>query len=143
MNRGAAAARDNVYYRSSRSFECPERLIWWVSGGGSLGGVRAMSWLDEAETGHPRRLHRKYHNYGVLDEQQVLDAAGSSSRGGPLEATAMLFSQTEVFAAPVPIARSRQLCDSMNTPGFFQTAQRIDEDAVLRFYEEGMRSNDG
>ena len=143
MNRGAAAARDNVYYRSPRSFECPARLIWWVSGGGPLGGVRALSWLDEAETGHPRRLHRKYHNYGVLDERQVVGAASASRRDGQLEATAMVLSQTEVFPAPVSIARSRQLCDSMNTPGFFQTAQRIDEDAAHRFYEEGMRSNDG
>ena len=78
--------------RAVRAFECPARLIWWVSGGGSLGGVRAMSWLDEAETGHPRRLHRKYHNYGVLDEAQVLDAASSPRRGGRPEATAMLFS---------------------------------------------------
>ena len=144
MNRRAAAARDNVYYRSQRSFECPARLIWWVSGREPLiGGVRAMSWLDEAETGHPRRLHRKYHNYGVLDERQVIDAASAPRKDGQLEATAMVFSQTEVFPAPVPIARSRQLCDSMNTPGFFQTAQRIDEDVVHRFYEEGMRSNDG
>ncbi len=144
MNRGAAAARDNVYYRSPRSFECPARLIWWVSGRERLiGGVRAMSWLDEAETGHPRRLHRKYHNYGVLDERQVLDAGRSPRKGGQPEATAMVFSQTEVFPAPIPIARSRQLCDSMNTQGFFQTAQRIDEDVVRRFYEEGMRSDDG
>ena len=143
MNRGAAAARDNVYYRSPRTFECPARLIWWVSGGGPLGGVRAMSWLDEAETGHPRRLHRKYHNYGVLDERQVLDAAISPRRGGQPEATAMIFSQTEVFPAPVPIARSRQLCDSMNRAGFFRTTQSIDEDVVRRFHEEGMRSNDG
>ena len=145
MNRGAAAARDNVYYRSPRAFECPARLIWWVSGGGPLGGVRAMSWLDEAETGHPRRLHRKYHNYGVLDEGQVLDAASSSKKrkGGQPEATAMLFSQTEVFPAPIPIGRSRELCDRMNTAGFFRTTQRIDEDVVRRFYDEGIRSNDG
>ena len=143
MHLRAAAARDNVYYRSPRAFECPARLIWWVSGGAPLGGVRAMSWLDDVETGHPRRLHHKYRNYGVLDERQVLDAAGSPTKGGQPEATAMLFSQTEVFPAPVPIARSRQLCDSMNTPGFFQTAQRIDEAVVRRFYEEGMRGNDG
>ena len=102
-----------------------------------------MSWLDEAETGHPRRLHRKYHNYGVLDEGQVLDAASSPRRGGQPEATAMLFSQTEVFPVPIPIGRSRELCDSMNTAGFFRTTQRIDEDVARRFYDEGMRSNDG
>lgn len=31
----------------------------------------------------------------------------------------------------------------MITPGFFQTAQTIDEDVVHGFYEEGMRSNGG
>ena len=139
----AAAARDNTYYMSPRYFvEAPARIIWWVSGGGSLGGVRAMSWLDEVDTGDPRRLYRKYRDRGVLDEQQVLDSAKRSGKGGRLAATALLFSQTEVFPAPVPIARSRELCDSMSRTGFFQTTQPIDEAAARRFYEEGMRSDD-
>ena len=137
----AAASRDNVYYRSPRSLKSPARLIWWVTGGGPLGGVRAISWLDEVETGHPRRLHRKYRDYGVLDEHQVVEAASSSKSGQPA-ATAMLFSQTEVFSAPVPIARSRELCESMKEQGFFQTARSVEEEAVRRFYEEG-RSYDG
>ena len=140
----AAAARDNTYYMSPRYFvEAPARVIWWVSGGGSLGGVRAMSWLDEVDSGDPRRLYRRYRDRGVLEERQVLDSAKRSGKDGRLAATALLFSQTEVFPAPVPIARSRELCDSMNTAGFFQTTQRIDEDAARRFYEEGMRSDDG
>ena len=139
----AAGARDNTYYMSPRrSIEAPARIIWWVSGGGSLGGVRAMSWLDEVDTGDPRRLYRKYRDRGVLEEQQVLDSAKRSGQGGGLVATALLFSQTEVFPTPVPIARSRELCDSMNKPGFFQTTQRIDEGAARRFYEEGTRSDD-
>ena len=139
----AAAARDNTYYMSPRYFvEAPARIIWWVSGGGSLGGTRAMSWLDEVDTGDPRRLYRKYRDRGVLDEQQVLESAKRSGKGGRLAATALLFSQTEVFSAPVPIARSRELCDSMNRTGFFQTTQPIDEEAVRRFYEEGTSSDD-
>ena len=139
----AAGARDNTYYMSPRrSLEAPARIIWWVSGGGSLGGVRAMSWLDEVDTGDPRRLHRKYRDRGVLDEQQVLGSAKRSGKRGDLVATALLFSQTEVFPASVPIAKSRELCDSMNKPGFFQTTQPIDEAAARRFYEEGMRSDD-
>lgn len=138
----AAGARDNTYYMSPRHFiEAPARIIWWVSGGGPLGGVRAMSWLDEVDTGDPRRLYRKYRDRGVLDEQQVLGSAKHSGKGR-LAATALLFSQTEVFLAPVPIARSRELCDSMNRTGFFQTTQPIDEGAVRRLYEEGMRSDD-
>ncbi len=137
----AAVSRDNVYYRSPRFLECPARLIWWVSGGGALGGVRAISWLDEVEAGHPRRLYRKYRDYGVFDEQQVVDAAGSPKSVQP-KATAMIFSQTEVFSRPVPITRSRELWEDMNQPGFFQTTQPLEEEAVSRFYEEG-RSYDG
>ena len=139
----AAGARDNTYYMSPRYFiEAPARIIWWVSGGGSLGGVRAMSWLDEVDTGDPRRLYRKYRDRGVLEEQQVLDSAKHSGKGGGLVATALLFSQTEVFPEPVPIARSRELCDRMNKAGFFQTTQPIDEEAARRIYEEGMTRDD-
>lgn len=87
-------------------------------------------------------MRRKYRDHGVLDEQQVLDSAKHSRKGGGLVATALLFSQTEVFPAPVPIARSQELCDSMKTAGFFQTTQPIDEGAARRLYEEGMRSDD-
>ena len=141
LNRKAAVSRTNVYYMSPRYLETPARIIWWVSGGGSLGGVRAISWLDEVETGPPQRLHRKYRDHGVLDKRQVNDIAKPSPKGGT-KATAMLFSQTEIFPDPVPIARSRELCHSMNQPGYFRTTQEINEDIVYRFYVEGMKINE-
>lgn len=141
LNLPAAVSRDNVYYMSPFSLKAPTRIIWWVSGGGLLGGVRAMSWLDEVETGHPRRLYRKYRNYGVLDERQVLDTA-KLSKSGHLRSTALLFSQTEIFPEPVPIDRSRELCDRMNQKGFFVTTREIDEFTTRRFYEEGMKNSD-
>lgn len=141
FNPQAATYRDNVYYRSPRVLKSPARLIWWVSGGGPLGGVRAISWLDEVDTGHPRHLHRKYRDHGVLDEHQVIEAARSGT-SGPLKSTAMLFSQTEVFSAPVPIARSRELWEDMKQPGFFRTTRSIEEEAVRRFYEEGRSYDD-
>ena len=143
LNRRAAAARDNVYYMSPRHFvEAPARIIWWVSGGEPTGGVGAMSWLDEVDTGDPRRLYRKYRNYGVLDQQQVLDSARPSGPSGHPAATALLFSQTEMFPEPVPIARARELCDSMNANGYFITIRKIDENTVRAFHEEGMRQHD-
>lgn len=143
QNRRAAAARDNVYYMSPRGFvEAPARIIWWVSGGGSVGGMRAMSWLDDVATGDPRRLHRKYRNLGVLDERQVLDSAKPSGPSGRPAATALLFSQTEMFAEPVPIARAREICGSMNKSAFFITTRKTDENTVRGFYEEGMRQHD-
>ncbi len=58
---------------------------------------------------------------------------------GNLVATALLFSQTEVCPSPVSIARARELCHKMKRSGFFQTTQRIDEEAVCRLYKEGCR----
>ena len=143
LNRRAAAARDNVYYMSPRHFvEAPARIIWWVSGGGLSGGMRAMSWLDEVDTGDPRRLYRKYRNYGVLDEQQVLESGKPSGPSGHPAATALLFSQTEMFPGPVPIARARELCASMDTNGYFITIRNTDENTVSGFYAEGMRQHD-
>ena len=143
LNRRAAAARENVYYMSPRRFvEAPARIIWWISSGGPTGGVGAMSWLDEVDTGDPRRLYRKYRNYGVLDEQQVLESAKPSGSSRHPAATALLFSQTEMFPDPVPISRARELCESMNTNGYFITIRKMDEDIVRAFYEEGMRQHD-
>lgn len=139
----AAAARENTYYMTPRrSLEAPARIIWWVSGGGALGGVRAMSWLDEIDTGDPHRLFRKHRDRGVLDKQQVLKCAKPVGEGGDLAATALLFSQTEMFPEPVPIARARELCPEMNTGGYFITTRLVDEQGVRALYEEGLGSDD-
>ena len=101
--------------------------------------MRAMSWLDEVETGDPRRLHRRYRNFGVLDENQVIGTAKQSKQSGRPEATAMVFSQTEMFPEPVSIARSREICDSMQHGSYFITTRKIDENTIRELYEEGMR----
>ncbi|MDE0216733.1 MAG: hypothetical protein OXN79_09185 [bacterium] len=142
MHSRAAAARENTYYMAPRSFvEAPARIIWWVSGGGALGGVRAMSWLDEVDTGDPHRLFRKHRDRGVLDKQQVLGSAKPFGESGELAATALLFSQTEIFRDPVPIARARGLCPDMNAGGYFVTTRRVEEQSVRALYEEGSRSD--
>jgi len=85
MHPRAAAARENTYYMAPRSFvEAPARIIWRVSGGGVLGGVRAMSWLDEVDTGGPHRLFRKHRDSGVLDKPQVLGSAKPSGDSGDI-----------------------------------------------------------
>ena len=139
----AAAARENTYYMTPRrSLEAPARIIWWVSGGGALGGVRAMSWLDEVDTGDPHRLFRKHRDRGVLDKPQVLKTAKPSGDSGDLATTALLFSQTEIFPEPVAIARARELCPEMNTGGYFITTRPVDEQSVRALYEEGLGSDD-
>ncbi|MCY3968282.1 MAG: GNAT family N-acetyltransferase [bacterium] len=139
----AAAARENTYYRAPRSsFEVPARIIWWVSGGRAMGGARAMSWLDEVDTGDPQRLFRKHQDRGVLNERQVCSSAKPFGKSKALAATALLFSQTEVFDRPVSIARAQELCPDMRIPGYFATTRQVDEQSVRALYEEGLRSDD-
>ena len=141
-HRLAAVARDNTYYMSPRpSIEAPARIIWWVSEGGEFGGMRGMSWLDAVDTGDPHHLYRKYRDRGVLDKEQVVGSAKRRRQSGSLGATALLFSQTEVFREPVPIARARELCPAMVPEGYFVTTRQIDELSVRGFYEEGLGRN--
>ena len=141
-HQSAAVARENVYYRSPRQLEAPARLLWWVSGGGPIGGMRALSWLDAVDVGDPRHLHSKYRNRGVLSEQDIVDRARTSSRTGMQTATALLFSRTDVFPQPIPLTRAQELDGDMQTPGYFQTVKKIDEISVLSFYKEGMNYDD-
>ena len=139
LNRQAALSRDNIYYKSPYTMEAPSRIIWWVSGGKDLGGVRAMSWMDECETGPARDIHSKYSEHGVLDLNQVLEIANTPKHGPP-KVTAMLFSQTEIFPQPVPLDKSKELCEEMRKPGYLQTVKPIKETTVRQFYEEGKQT---
>ena len=85
------------------------------------------------------RLFRKHQNRGVLDKPQVLRSAKPFGESSDLVATALLFSQTEMFREPVPIARARELCPDMNTGGYFITTRRVDEQSIRALYEEGLR----
>lgn len=138
----AAMSRENVYYRYPRRLEAPARLLWWVSGGGATGGMRALSWLDATDSGDPRQLHLNYRHRGVLSEQDVVGRAGVSRKSGALRVTALLFSRTEVFPQPVPLARARALDARMRKTGFFQTIQETDEVSALAFYREATQRDD-
>lgn len=134
-----AIARENVYYRSRRgSFRTPSRILWWVSGGGREGGMRAMSWLDAVDTGIPERLHRRYGSRGILTLDQVFEWAGTTRRGSQAVTTALLFSRTEVFSTRISIQRARQLHEPMVRNGYFQSIRPLEEAVVKGFYLEGM-----
>ena len=135
--------RENVYYRRQRgSLKEPARILWWVSGGRREAGMRAISWLDAVDTGNPKRLYRRHGRKGILTVEQVRERAGMTRQGGQPVATALLFSRTEVFSAPVSIERARQLHQPMTQNGYFQSSRLINETSVEAFYREGMNLND-
>lgn len=139
----AATARENAYYMSAReSLSVPARILWWVTGGGSESGMRAMSWLDAYETGDPERLFRKYRRRGVFELHQVRTSA-TERRDGRYRATVLLFSRTDVFRTPVDIAAARELCPAMQASGFFVTTRQVEEHVAEAFYRVGMESPPG
>ena len=138
----AAAARENVYYRYPRNLITPARLLWWVSGGGRIGGMRALSWLDATETGEPHQLHHKYRLRGVLTEEDVVSRARTSAKTCSESVTVLLFSRTEVFQRPVALAGAREIERDMQTAGYFQTIKAIDEISAMKFHLEGTKDDD-
>ena len=138
-----AIARENVYYRRQRgSLEVPGRILWWVSGGGREGGMRAMSWLEAVDTGSPERLYRLHGRRGILTLDQITERAGKARRGGRAVATALLFSRTEIFPDRVSIERSRQLYEPMIQNGYFQSSRRVEESVAGMFYREGRSTSE-
>ncbi len=101
--------REHVYYRSPRGARpaSPGRILWYASGSGGRAptpaGIVACSSLDEAIEDEPRTLYQRFRHLGVWREGQVAHVA----YGGV--AQALHFSGTEVFAAPVPLAKMREL----------------------------------
>ncbi|WP_419946398.1 GNAT family N-acetyltransferase [Candidatus Poriferisodalis sp.] len=135
----AATARENAYYMARRpGLQAAARIIWLVTGGGPSAGVRAMSWLDETDTGAPERLHRKHARRGVFDREQVRERAIPGPDGSPA-ATVLLFSRTDVFSETVTAERARELCpDEIWEQGFPVTARTVSERAAEALYREGM-----
>lgn len=135
----AATARENAYYMARRpGLQAPARIAWLVTGGGPSVGVRAMSWLDEVDTGTPERLHSKYARRGVFDREQVRECA-TLGRDGSLTATVLLFSRTDVFDKSVSAERARELCpNDIWEQGFGVTARTVSERTAEALYREGM-----
>ena len=135
----AATARENAYYMARRvGLVAPARILWWVTGGGPEAGLRAMSWLDDVDTGIPERLHRRYSRRGVFDLHQVHQAA-RSGHSDTSTATVLLFSRTDVFDHPVGAARAHELGpDDIWQQGFAITARSVSERTAEALYREGM-----
>lgn len=129
-----SVAREHVYYRSlSRTIVGPARLLWWVSGGGHNGGMRASSWLESAVIGRPRTLYKQFGTQGIYKQQDVENLVGRP--GG--EALALVFSRTETFRNRIDLATARELFAPMGRNGYLQSTQRVDEHVFATFYRTG------
>jgi hypothetical protein len=127
-------SREHVYYRSAIStLEWPARLIWFVTGGGMDGGIRATSWLDDVVHGRPRTLFRRFGSQGVY---KPADLEAIVRRPGG-EATALLFSRTEALRRPIPLSRAKQIYDPIGSNQFLRTMRKVDEHVFGQVYREG------
>jgi GNAT superfamily N-acetyltransferase len=127
-------AREHVYYRSlNRKITAPARLLWWVSGGGSNGGIRAVSWLEAAVAGRPRTLHRQFGSQGIYRQEDVEQV--HHSPGGDI--TALVFSRTEVLRSAIPISHARRVFPAIGGNGYLQSTRQVDEHVFADFYQIG------
>ena len=58
--------------------QAPARILWLVTGDGPSAGVRAMSWLDEVDTGTPERLHSRHARRGQLPPPSASPMSGTN-----------------------------------------------------------------
>lgn len=123
-------SRKHVYYRSPvpRAIEAPGRVLWYASGDRRT--VVASSRIDSVDVAHPSTLHRRYRRFGVLDRSVIEGRA----KGG--RAQAIVFSDTELFAEPVPLARLRDI-DQNGHLEPLPSPRRISPENFFTVYQEG------
>lgn len=124
-------AREHVYYCALRTnLKFPSRLLWYVSGTGFNGGIRATSWLDAVVVDRPRTLHRRFGLNGVYTAPEVESII--KKRGG--RATAMVFSRTEVLGRSVPIKELKALDPRFNV---LRSTRELDEHVFVEILKRG------
>jgi len=98
--------RDNVYYRSARTFRNlrpPTRILWYVTDDGLIVG---SSHLDRVEVGRAKDIFKKYERRGTLDRKAVVEIAKGDPEG---EIMALAFSETNPFPRLVPLHEIREI----------------------------------
>ncbi len=127
-------SREHVYYRTRPlPSPGPSRVLWYVkqNRNGWLGGICGLSYLTETDVDRPLTLHRRYARLGVYDRERLLELGRPSGR-----ATALLLSDTEVFASPFGLSDLRVLHGELRAPLQLQGPQRVPEHVFCRIYEQ-------
>lgn len=128
-------SREHVYYRSSRPQIMPNgpaRVLWYASGKGRarVGAVIACSRVVEVVQGRPEDLYRRFNHLGVWRLQHI---RGATKTG---VATAIRFSDTELFRNTISYRRMKELTEDCQT-GTLQSPTRITAESFARIYVEG------
>lgn len=132
-DRRLGLSREHVYYKSKAAFiQAPARMLWYVSSADPNAGIRAWSWLESVVTDRPTSLYRRFGDQGVFTEADI-EAAASDNE----EATALVFSRTELFDHHLTLRRCRELVPKMSTSGFLTTARAVDEHVFVTLYQAG------
>jgi len=135
-------SREHVYYRASRPLRPsgpPARILWYVSrepGRPGTGAIRACSSLIEVAVDDPDRLHKRFRRLGVYELVDVRRAATDGL------ASALRFTDTELFDHPVPFAELKRAANDLGcrTP-FVQSAWAVPPELFEWVYKKG-RGND-
>ena len=138
-----ALNREAVYYCSGsnlRGLKAPGRILWYVSkdkdsyknkGYYNVSSVRACSRLDEVIIGKPQELFRRFRRLGVYEWENVFESAENDMNKNII---AIRFSDSEVFAEPIPLKKLQQILGNRTT---VQSLFKINPEKFANIYTLG------
>ncbi|WP_295583819.1 hypothetical protein [uncultured Lamprocystis sp.] len=130
----------NVYYRSPRlcDLRFPARILWYVKADPRKRGtmaIRGCSYLDEVIVDTAKNVFSRYQRFGVYHWRDIVQI---EARSREKKVMALVFSNSERFNKPVPLARVH---DIMQDLGFrknqFQSPVAIKHPGFINLYREG------
>jgi GNAT superfamily N-acetyltransferase len=129
-----ALGREQVYYRAAdRLVVAPARILWRVSKGRhNTSLIIGTSALDDIQVGAPEVLHAAFSQYGVFE---LADLEGDGKDRSIAEA--VLFSDTELFDAPINDRQYDALKSRWGGPKNFMSPRRIKPELFQVIYNAG------
>jgi len=127
-------SREHVYYRgpNPRGQVAPGRVLWYMSGYRKQGSVAiGCSRLDEILRQPAEATYARFRYLGAYGRDDVLEAA----KDGVVEA--LRFSDTEMFAHPVPLRRLNAIAADLGQLWPVQSLTKISSELFHAVYREG------
>lgn len=130
----------NVYYRSPRQcgLRFPARILWYVKADSRKNGtmaIRACSYLDDVIVDTAKGVFSRYQRFGVYHWRDILQIAARSKEK---KVMALVFSSSERFKKPVPLARVHVIMQELGLKkNQFQSPVAITHPGFINIYSEG------
>jgi predicted nucleic acid-binding protein/GNAT superfamily N-acetyltransferase len=135
-----ALNRESVYYKKTRNsggLQAPGRILWYVSGKGSLEGkksLRACARIEEVIIGKPNELYRRFKRLGVYTWEHVFNTADRDINKAIM---AIRFSDPELLPNPIAHKHLQDILRQHEIKTQLQSPVRISPQVFSELYSLG------